>query len=81
MVDEEISKELDELKKERLETEQLVKSEQLKFKNMLDYGLRDEINDVLDGKKVFKLTLGEKIKYKTKRYLDIIFEKFYRKQQ
>ena len=81
MVDEEISKELEELKKERLETEQLIKSEQLKIKNMLDYGMRNEIDDVLEGRKTFKLTFGEKIKYKFKRYLDIIFDKFYREQQ
>lgn len=71
-----INKELTNINNDKIIFEHELKTHRDNIAHMLKTDMGKDIDDVLSGKKIVKLSLFEKIKYKTKYYLNILFNTF-----
>lgn len=76
MTDALLNKELRGLESDRLMTKLAVENERDRYANLLNGGMGKDIDDVLSGKVVVKLTTKEKFKYKLKSFFDRLFKMF-----
>lgn len=76
MTDALLNKELRGLESDRLMTKLAVENERDRYANLLKGGMGKDIDDVLSGKVVVKLTAKEKFKYKLKSFFDRLFKMF-----
>lgn len=72
----EIQKELIQLENDRQQTKELLAAEQIRIASLLQNDMGKEINDVLSGKKIIKLSLYKRIKYTLRFYLNKLFNYF-----
>lgn len=71
-----INKELTNINNDKIIFEHELKTHRDNIAHMLKTDMGKDIDDVLSGKKIVKLSLFEKIKYKTKYYMNILFNTF-----
>ena len=71
-----INKELTNIINDKFIFEHELKIHRVNIAHMLKTDMGKDIDDVLSGKKIVKLSFFEKIKYKTKYYLNILFNTF-----
>lgn len=71
-----INKELTNINNDKIIFEHELKTHRDNIAHMLKTDMGKDIDDVLSGKKIVKLSFFEKIKYKTKYYLNILFNTF-----
>jgi len=71
-----INKELTNINNDKIIFEHELKTHRDNIAHMLKTDMGKDIDDVLSGKKIVKLSFFEKIKYKTKHYLNILFNTF-----
>ena len=71
-----VKKELRGLESDRLMAKLAIENERDKYANLLRGNMGKDINDVLSGKVVVKLTAKEKFKYKLKSFFDRLFKMF-----
>lgn len=71
-----LNKELRGLESDRLMTKLAVENERNRYANLLKGDMGKDIDDVLSGKIVVKLTAKEKFKYKLKSFFDRLFKMF-----
>ena len=72
-----INKELTNINNDKIIFEHELKIHRDNIAHMLKTDMGKDIDDVLSGKKIVKLSFFEKFKYKTKYYLNILFNTFY----
>ena len=72
----ELNRELNGLKTDRISYENELKNEREKMAYFLRYELGEDIDNVLNGKVIVKLSFKEKLKYKLKYIIDKIFNTF-----
>lgn len=71
-----LERELKGLESDRVQAEQALKAHRERYAKMIIGGLGEDIDAVLSGKRKVKLTFMEKVKYRTRRIIDTIFELF-----
>lgn len=71
-----INKELTNINNDKIIFEHELKTHRDNIAHMLKTDMGKDIDDVLSGKKIVKLSFFEKIKYKTKYYLNLLFNTF-----
>lgn len=71
-----IKKELDLLEKDRQQTQNILASEQIRLSNLLKNEMGKEINDVLNKKKVIRMSIWKKIRYTFRFYITKLFNYF-----
>lgn len=76
MTDTLVNKELRGLESDRLMTKLAVENERNRYADLLRGNMGKDIDDVLSGKIVVKLTRREKLKYKLKSFFDRLFKMF-----
>jgi hypothetical protein len=76
MTDALVNKELRGLESDRLMTKLAVENERNRYADLLRGNMGKDIDDVLSGKIVVKLTRREKLKYKLKSFFDRLFKMF-----
>lgn len=72
----ELNRELNGLKTDRISYENELKNEREKMAYFLRNELGEDIDNVLNGKVIVKLSFKEKLKYKLKYIIDKIFNTF-----
>ena len=68
-----INRELDELNKEKYYNKLSLEREQERLSNLFKNGMGSDIDNVLSGQEIVKLTFYEKVKYKIRNFLDTLF--------
>ena len=76
MTDALVNKELRGLESDRLMTKLAVENERNRYADLLRGNMGKDIDDVLSGKIVVKLTRRKKLKYKLKSFFDRLFKMF-----
>ena len=76
MTDALVNKELRGLESDRLMTNLAVENERNRYADLLRGNMGKDIDDVLSGKIVVKLTRRKKLKYKLKSFFDRLFKMF-----
>ena len=71
-----IERELKGLENDREMSEKALESHKERYAKMMLGGLGEDIDAVLSGKRKVKLTFKERVKYKTRRIMDFIFDMF-----
>lgn len=72
----ELDRELKQLESERKQIEAELSNERDRIALMLKNGMGKDIDDVLSGRTIVKLSFKEKIKYKVKGFFDRLFGAF-----
>jgi hypothetical protein len=76
MNDPQVRRELRGLESDRRHTELAVQNQRDRYANLLKGEMGKDIDDVLSGKVKVKLSFWERVKYKTRHFLDVIFNMF-----
>lgn len=71
-----INKELTNINNDKIIFEHELKMHRDNIAHMLKTDMGKDIDDVLSGKKIVKLSFFEKFKYKAKYYINILFNTF-----
>lgn len=71
-----INKELTNINNDKIIFEHELKTHRDNIAHMLKTDMGKDIDDVLSGKKIVTLSFFEKFKYKTKYYLNLLFNTF-----
>lgn len=71
-----IERELKGLEKDRELSEKALESHKERYAQMMREGIGEDIDAVLSGKRTVKLSFKERVKYRTRRIMDLIFDMF-----